>query len=165
MAKKHYVVFWCPGTLFAEDVTKPIDAWDTAEAMKLARKVAKGFRRPYAFDFITRVESDKPIEVDGVKLRAEPKQVATSCRHFIEGTVRTFDQVVAANNPREGILRSNMEGNRYALVVDMVGSTQPFDEDDCIVDANGAITARGSDKVYAAYRKAQLAKWKKERAR
>jgi hypothetical protein len=36
--KKNFVIFYSPGTFFAEDTTEPIDSWDVEKAKKMAKK-------------------------------------------------------------------------------------------------------------------------------
>jgi hypothetical protein len=73
----------------------------------------------------------------------DPSKVVTVLRR-----VRTYEEVMAANDPKEEILRSNMRCNRYAAVVDNTNSYRsvlPLGKDDVVVDERGEIIAKGAD--------------------
>jgi len=75
---------------------------------------------------------------------------------FLGGKLYTFDEVVKRNDPKEEILRSNMEVNEYWVIIQNDNSwrfTGEFSEEDAILDENGEIVNRGDDPKLVAYRK------------
>ena len=164
--RKHQVRFYSPGTLFSESSVHDIDSWDTAKAVEMAERILERYNaKPYGFVFETLLVADDVPDGEGGTLRVESKRVAQSGVHFLGGKLETYDDVVARNDDKENILRSNMRGNEQWIVcinTNSWRSTMPFDEQDCIVDASGKIVERGNDPKYVAYRAEQLAKRKAE---
>lgn len=164
--RKHQVRFYSPGTLFSESSIYDIESWDTAKAVELSEKVMERYNaKPYGFVFETLLVHDDVPDGEGGTLKVESKRVAQSGVHFLGGKLETYDDVVARNDEKENILRSNMRGNEQWIVcinTNSWRSTMPFDEKDCIVDARGNIIERGDDPKYVAYRAEQLAKRKAE---
>ena len=164
--RKHQVRFYSPGTLFSESSVHDIDGWDTAKAVEMAERILERYNaKPYGFVFETLLVADDVPDGEGGTLRVESKRVAQSGVHFLGGKLETYDDVVARNDDKENILRSNMRGNEQWIVcinTNSWRSTMPFDENDCIVDASGKIIERGNDPKYVTYRAEQLAKRKAE---
>lgn len=107
---KHFVTFYSPGAFVAEESTKEIDSWDVEKAKKMAGKVEERYgATPYGFRFSTR--SRGPDDLDS-------RVTKTSGMYYINGRVRTLEQVKARNNPKERILISNMEGNGWDKIVE-----------------------------------------------
>ena len=90
----------------------------------------------------------------------EPREIASSGLYFLGGKLRTYDEVVADNDPQEAILRANMRGNEMWVIVQNDNSwrfTGAFSEQDCIVDGDGRIVRRGNDADLVAYRQKKTA--------
>lgn len=164
--RKHQVTFYSPGTLFSESSSHDIESWDTAKAVEMAEKILERYNaKPYGFVFETLIVAKDIPDGEGGTLRVESKRVEKSGVHFLGGRLETYDEVVARNDEKESILRSNMRGNEQWIVcinTNSFRSTMPFDEEDCIVDAKGVVVERGNDPKYIAYRAEQLAKRKAE---
>lgn len=128
MLKQHFVTFYSPGTFMAEDTTKPIDAWDTDAALKLAAEITERYgAKPYGFRFTTRGREDHELD---------SKVIATSPMHYFGVKVETLAEVQARNLPDERILRSNMECNGYDRIVVTTSGwkwTQPLNADDIVL--------------------------------
>ena len=158
--QKHYVVFESPGTLFSESSNAEIGEWSTHLACRLAASVVERHgAKPYCFRFETRLVADAVDDGEGGVLEVVPKTVKQSGRHFISGVLRTVEDVRRDALPDERILLSNMECNDYPIVCETRNSyrsTQPFRQDDFVVDAAGNITERGDDPKHVAYRTAAL---------
>lgn len=164
--RKHRVTFYSPGTFVSESSSFDIDSWDTAKAVEMSEKITERYNaKPYGFVFSTYLTHDDVPDGEGGVLRVEPKTIKKSGIHFLGGRLETYTEVVNRNDPKEDILRSNMRGNEQWIVcinTNSFRSTMPFDEEDCIVDAQGKIVERGNDPKYIAYRAEQLAKRKIE---
>ena len=107
--QKHFVTFYSPGTFAPEETTKPIDAWDVDEAVKIARDIVERHAaRPYAFRFTTRARSDTDLD---------SKVVKHSGFYYLGGRIETAEEVLARADPKEQILRSNIRGNRIKRII------------------------------------------------
>lgn len=134
---KHFVTFYSPGTMFPEVTEQSIDEWDVREAFHRARAVVERYdSRPYAFQFSTRTRG--PEDLDS-------KVSARSSYYFINGKIETREEIMARNDPKEEILRTNMECNNFAAVWT---SCTPWrhtaslaDEDVCL-DSDGNVIER-----------------------
>jgi hypothetical protein len=155
--RKHFVVFYSPGTLFAEISEKPISDWDCAEAVHLSKDIIERYNaKPYAFRFETRLVHQPIDDGEGGKLDVKPKTVKESEGfYYLGGELENYDQVCERNSPDEEILRSNMRCNNMWIVVVNRNSwkiVQPFREHDMIVDDTGKVIARGNDPELVDYR-------------
>lgn len=124
-----FVVFYSPGTFFAEQTSKPIEGWDVDKAVEMARAVTERYNaRPYGFRFITRTREEDELD---------SSISASSGLYYLGGRVETLDEVKARNDPNEEILRSNMECNGWDRVVINDNSwrwTQPLEDGDTVLD-------------------------------
>lgn len=166
--RQHFVTFYSPGTLFAESSDKPISAWDTAEACRLAAGIVERYgATPYAFRFETRIVADPIPDGEGGALVVQQKKVTESGRHYLGGKVRSFDDV--PDTKENGVLRDNMRSNRWWYVVSGVAKwawTQPLEAEDVVVDpGTGEIVERGDQKDRVEYRKRKDAEREAELAR
>ncbi len=159
--RKHFVTLLSPGTLFDEQTTRAITTWDPREAVRMASEIVERHgATPYGFQFSTRIVADPVPDGEGGELHVEPKVVAKSGTYFINGKLRTLDEIEALDDPNERILQSNMRCNRWFIVCEVVGryrSTHPFEERDFVVSADGAIVERGDSESCRAYRARKLA--------
>jgi hypothetical protein len=166
--RKHFVTFYSPGTFFNEESTRPIAAWDTVAALKLAESITERYNaKPYAFRFSTCICADPIPDGEGGTLEVEPREVEESGRYFITGTVLKVDELEKRADPEQRILVSNMRCNDWPLCVENTNSwkcVQPFDETDFIVDRHGAVIERGDAPKWKAYRKVEIEKHRKEMA-
>jgi len=125
----HFVTFLSPGTFMAEDSTKPIDVWDVEKAQKMAEAVTERYGAvPYAFYFTTRARG--PKDLDSKVTKQSVTYYLPHCR------VETLAEVKKRNDPKEEILRSNMECNGYKKVVTTTKGwrwTQPFKDGDVLL--------------------------------
>jgi hypothetical protein len=157
--RQHFVTFVSPGTFIPETSTKPIKSWDPKKAVEMSGEIKERYgAKPYSFHFTTRIVADPIPDGEGGTLEVEGKDVAKSPNHFLGGTVLTFDEVKARNDPKESMLVSNMECNGFWTVIKNTNSFKavlPFRDDDVVVDADGKIIARADDPKYVAYRKKQ----------
>ena len=125
---KHFVTFYSPGTFMAEATTKEIASWDIKKAQRMAKSITERYgARPYAFRFTTRVRGPKDFE---------SKQKKQSHLYYIGCKVETLAEVKARNDPKEAILISNMEGNKWDKIVRTVEGwrwTQPLHKGDVVL--------------------------------
>lgn len=159
--RKHYVVFYSPGTFVAETSQEPIEEWSPRIAVGMAEKIVERYdSTPYGFRFETRLVRDPIPDGEGGTLTVASKKVAESGMYFLGGRLRTVDDVATEARKDEEILLSNMLGNDYPIVVEVVKrwkSTQPFDATDCIVDATGDVVERGNHPKWVEYRAKKIA--------
>lgn len=122
--------------------------------------------RPYAFRFETRLGADPISDGEGGTLEVISKTVARSGRYFINGRLRTLDDVVRDKKSDESILRSNMECNGYPIVCETRNgylSTHPFEADDYVVDSDGNVIETGNAQKHVEYRAVTMDRVKRER--
>lgn len=133
--RKHYVEFYSPGTFIAESSTKPIAEWDVAEACRMAADITERHgARPYGFRFLTRLVAGPVPDGEGGLMNVEPKEVARSGMHYINGRLFTLDDI--PDDAEHSILRGNMKSNGFERVVETRNGyrwTQPFESGDKIV--------------------------------
>lgn len=127
--KKHFVIFMSPGTFVSERTEKPIDSWNVDLAVSMAKDIKERHgAKPYGFYFTTRGRSDDELD---------SKVVKTSGMYYLGGTVETIKEVFDRNDPKERILRSNMENNGIKKVITNNNSwriTLPLKEEDVVLD-------------------------------
>lgn len=125
---QHFVTFYSPGTFFAEDTTKPIDAWSTETAQQMAAEIVERYgARPFGFRFMTRSREDDDLD---------SRVTATSSMHYLGGTIETIEEVNARNDPSEEILRFNMRANGYNRIIRGASPwqwVQPLGDDDVVL--------------------------------
>lgn len=125
----HFVVFASPGTFVPEETVRPIDAWDVAKAVEMSHSVMERYgARPYGFYFTTRGRGSNDLD---------SKQVASSNFYYLGGKIETRAEVFARNDPKERILRSNMECNGIDRIVINDNSwrfTGPLRDTDVVLD-------------------------------
>ena len=126
--KAHFVTFLSPGTFVCEETTKPIESWDTKEAVKMSKKITERYgAKPFAFVFSTRERGDKDLD---------SKTTKTSGRYFLGGKVLTLADV-EKQMPKETTLISNMRCNGIKKVVvndNSWRSIQPLEPKDVVLD-------------------------------
>lgn len=129
--EKHFVTFYSPGTFVAETTEKPIDSWDVEKAQRMAAKVTERYNAtPYGFKFTTRGRG--PDDLDSRVMRS-------SGMYYLNGRIRTLEQVKARKNPKESILICNMENNGWNKIVEKKPDapgwmwTQPLEKGDVVL--------------------------------
>lgn len=129
--EKHFVTFYSPGTFFSEDTTKPVEAWDVDAAVEMARGIKERYgATPYGFRFTTRGRADDELD---------SKVIAKSPFYYLGGRIETKAEVFARNDPKENILRANMEGNGYDRIIINENSwrfTAGLNADDVVLDVD-----------------------------
>lgn len=127
--KQHFVHFLSPGSFVAEETREPIDSWDVAAAVRMARSIKERHNaRPYGFQFSTRERGDKDLD---------SKEVKRSGTYYLGGKVETIKEVSARKNPKEAVLLANMRDNGWDKIVTNTNSwrwTQPLHKDDKVLD-------------------------------
>lgn len=94
------VNFFSPGTFFTEVTTKELPERDIEQAAQLAKTIVERYGAiPYAFKFGTE-----------------------STNYFLNGKIRSKEEVFTDNLPEEDILRSNMEANDIDFVIENTNS-------------------------------------------
>lgn len=135
--RAHFVTFYSPGTMVAEQTTKPIDSWDVKAAMALASGITERHNaKPYGFRFTTRERG--PDDLDS-------HVAAQSNFYWIVGKVRTLAEVVADNDPGERILIRNMRCNGWDRIISTTEGwhwSQPFDKDDVLLSSPSQVNEK-----------------------
>lgn len=125
----HFVTFFSPGTMFAEDTTKPIPAWNVDTAKAMARDIKERHGAvPYGFRFTTRSRSDEDLD---------STVTAKSPMYYLGGTIETLTEVKARATEKDRILIANMEGNHYDRIITNDNSwrwTQPLLPTDIVLE-------------------------------
>ena len=166
--RKHYVRFFSPGTMFAEETSKPIESWDTKIAVQMAKEIRERHgAKPYGFQFITCLEGEPVPDGEGGLLKTESKQVDKSGMHYLGGMIFTIEEIEAApKNQNLDILANNMKCNDWPFVVRNQNSWltfQPFREEDCVVDPETGVTIEaGNTLERIQYRAKKIAEHKAE---
>ena len=126
--KKHFVIFYSPGTFVAETDERPLSSWDVNEAVKLAKSITQRYNaKPYGFQFTTRERTSKELD---------SKVIKTSPMYYLSGKVETLEEIEARNDPKEEILRSNMRSNKCKRVIRMNTPwewIEPFNNSDIVL--------------------------------
>ena len=127
--QQNYVTFLSPGTLVAEERTKPVDLWDVGQAVEMSKSVTGGRygATPFAFYFTTRGRDDGDLD---------SREIARSGHYFLHARIETFREIEKRADPKESILLSNMRVNGWDSVVrnqDGYEWTQPLREGDTII--------------------------------
>jgi len=126
--KAHFVTFYSPGSFVAEETTKPVESWDVAKAMEMARGITERYNAtPYGFQFSTRERKDDELD---------SKVVEKSALYYLGGKVETLEEVEARARPCDRILITNMKGNGWKRVITNNNSwkwTQPLEDTDIVL--------------------------------
>lgn len=119
----HTVTFYSPGTFVHEESCVEVDSWDIDQAVEMARGITERHgATPFSFVFKTH---------DG-----HGKKIDKSPRYFLGGTIKTLEDVIAENDPRNSILISNMRFNHIKRVIHNTNSyaaTVEMDDDDIVL--------------------------------
>jgi hypothetical protein len=107
--KKHFVIFFSPGTFVPEQTEREIDSWDTDKAVAMSREIVERHgAKPFGFKFITRGRG---------LLDLDSKTIKESGMYYLGGKVLTRAEIEARNDPKEAILRDNMRCNDIDRVI------------------------------------------------
>jgi hypothetical protein len=127
--KRHYVIFFSPGTFMAEETEKEINKWDIEAAKTTSKEIQERYGAvPYGFVFVTRKRKRNEMY---------PKTIKTSNMYYLGGKIETLEEIKLRNNSEDKTLISNMECNGYDKVVVNTNSwkwTMPLKKDDIILE-------------------------------
>ena len=126
--KKHFVLFFSPGTFVAEQTEMKIDSWDTDAAVEMARGIKERHgATPYGFRFITRERGPKDLD---------SRIAQRSGMYYLGGDVLTLEDLEKRNNPQDKILIENMRCNGWARVIENRNSwkwTATLEDEDVVL--------------------------------
>lgn len=127
--EKHFVKFFSPGIFVHEETEKEINSWDVEVAKEMSKVIIERHQsHPFAFQFITRGRSDTELN---------SKVVNKSGLYYINGIVKTLQEIEAENDPENETLLWNMRVNKYNKVVTTTSPwefTSVFNDEDCVVE-------------------------------
>lgn len=127
--EKHFVKFFSPGTFVQEETEKEIDSWDVEIAKEMSKTIIERYEsHPFAFQFITRGRSDTELN---------SKVINKSGLYYINGIVKTLQDIDAENDPKNETLLWNMRVNKYNKVVTTTSPwkwTSVFNDEDYVVE-------------------------------
>lgn len=128
MLIQNFVTFLSAGTFFSEATTEKIESWDVDKAVEMSKNIVERYNsRPYGFYFSTNGRAEDELD---------SKETKRSAMYYINGVVKTLEEIEAKNDRGDRILISNMKNNGYNKVVTMCNPwevTQPFKPNDKIV--------------------------------
>lgn len=126
--KKHFVVFYSPGTFFDEQTERPVDKWDVEKATTLAHDISECHgATPFGFQFVTRGRTDKDLD---------SKVIKRSAMYHLGGKIMSLSQV-KKEMPDQKILIGNMENNGWNKIIININSwkhTCVFGDKDTLLD-------------------------------
>jgi len=126
--RQNFVVFFSPGTLVAEQSTKLINSWDIDKAIELSKDIKERYGAlPYGFCFTTRERKDDELD---------SREVKRSSMYFLGGDILTLEDIKRRNDPKDGILISNMKNNKWHKIVVNNNSwqwIQPLEKGDVVL--------------------------------
>lgn len=128
--KKHFVVFYSPGTLISETTEKEINSWNIKQAVKMSFDIKERHNStPYGFRFITKGRTDKELD---------SKIIKKSGVYYLGGKVYTLKEIKDRDDPDDRILISNMEFNGYNVIENNNSwkTTVPFYKEDILLNMN-----------------------------
>lgn len=106
--RKHFVTFFSPGTIVAEQTTKEIDGWNVDEAVRMSETIVERYGSvPYGFRFTTRERNEDEWS---------SRVVEKSGMYYINCVVNTLEELESINNPDDQVLVENMKTNGYNKV-------------------------------------------------
>ena len=129
--QQHFATFYSPGTVVDETTTKPIGAWDIDKAVEMARSLVERYNaKPYGFQFSTR---------HWIFDELDSHEIARSKMYYLGGTIETRERIAARSDPKESILRDNLEMNDIDRVIVNNNSwrtIRPLNEGDVVLDVS-----------------------------
>jgi hypothetical protein len=127
--QKHFVTFYSPGTFFDEETTKEISEWDINAARELAKNITERYdARPFGFQFSTRSRGDEDFD---------SHEINRSPMYYLNATILTRDEIIAKNDPKDEMLLTNMEYNKWNRIITGTAGfrwAKPLRDSDIILD-------------------------------
>lgn len=126
--KKHFVIFYSPGTMVSEQSTQEIDSWNVREATTRADEIIERHNAiPYGFQFFTKERDDEDFD---------SKETDRSNMYYVHCNIETLQEIEKRNDPEDNILISNMKCNgwdKVAVTTKGWKGTYPLNEDDVVL--------------------------------
>lgn len=123
--RRHFVTFYSPGTMLAEQTTQDIDSWDPVKAKAMMDDIRERHgATPYGFRFTTRERGLRQLD---------SKVTKTSGMYYVDCKLQTVEEVEADG---ADILAGNMRTNHWKHVVTTINGwrwSQPFKEGDVLL--------------------------------
>ncbi len=123
--------YYLPGSLFPEEITRPIDNGPDI----VDRAAAQAPTGTFCFVLSTVLTADPVSDGRGGTLAVQPKTIDKTGRYYLGGRLFDQDEVAALGDSHRTVL-ANMQGNRWALVIlTSQGNWQPFEDPDVLLAA------------------------------
>lgn len=150
--KQEYVIFLSPGTFVDEVSERPIATRDTREAVTMAKGISERYgARPYGFYFETRLEAGKVRDTEGEEFETKPRITNKTGIYYIQGRIRTREDVEREGKLDERILASKMHNEGWEIVCETINGyrhTGIFGALDLVIDESGNVVERGDDQKW-----------------
>lgn len=126
--KKNYVTFYSPGTMVAETTRREIASWNVAKVLKILPDIEERYgAKPYGFRFTTMKRGLRDFA---------PRETAQSNMYYVNCRVETLEEIEKRDDPKESILRENMQRNGWDKMVTTMSGwkwSHPLHEGDIVL--------------------------------
>lgn len=126
--KKNYVTFYSPGTMVAETTRREIASWNVAKVLKILPDIEERYgAKPYGFRFTTMKRGLRDFA---------PRETAQSNMYYVNCRVETLEEIEKRDDPKESILRQNMQTNGWDKMVTTTSGwkwSHPLHEGDIVL--------------------------------
>ena len=107
--EKQFVKFLSAGTFVHEETVQETESWNVNQAVEMSRSIRERHgATPFGFYFFTRTRNEEDLD---------SKISASSGLYYLGGEILTLQEVKDRKDPKDSILISNMECNRWDKII------------------------------------------------